>query len=122
MKRRPRLRPELFALARAQRERRFQIVPGVGPERDQRFGVQDAADLADLLRDHIGQLVVGLGANHGREVVPPRDRIHLGHSGDFSEPLRHGMDLITLHVEQDDGCYLNQEPPMLNRLLRQGKR
>src|SRR3989304_7795576 len=65
----------------AERKRRLEVVPRVGAERDQRFGVTDPPHLPDARGDDVGQLVIGAGPDDRGEIVTAGNRGHLPAAG-----------------------------------------
>src|SRR5699024_11373762 len=78
----------------AEVERSFEIVLGVGLERNVGLGRFHAGDLADLVRDDPGELLVLAHAHNGDEIDVAGDRVHLAHAVDLSHALRDLWDLV----------------------------
>src|SRR3990172_1576913 len=104
----------------AERKRRLEVVPRVGAERDQRFGVTDPPHLPDPRGDDVGQLVVGAGPDDRGEIVTPGHRVYLRDAGKLSQLLGDRVDLVAVHVQQHDGRdhYGTAPPPQLPSACR----
>lgn len=83
----------------ADRERRFQVVLGVGTERHVRVRGLDARDLADAARDDVRQVVVPGDPHHGDQIVGAGDGEDLADAfqrrdglGDLGDPVDAGLD------------------------------
>src|ERR1700752_1236052 len=78
---RPTFWPTPHLSVEAERERRLQVVAGVGTEGDVGLGRRDALDLVEPVRDHLGDILVAADPHH-------HDQVHLtGHRVDLADPF-----------------------------------
>src|SRR5512132_3491737 len=91
-----------LGLVEADREQALEVVLGVDLEGDEGFGPNDPPDLADALRDHVGQVVVVHHTYHGDEVELPGHGIDLAHTVDCGDGLGGLLDLVDLALDEDD--------------------
>ncbi len=101
--RRPRRATDGRSVVEAERERLLEVDVRVGAERDERLGAHDALDLADPVRDDVGELVVLLDPHHRDEVRLARHRVDLADAAQVRDLRRDLGDACGVGVDQDDG-------------------
>src|SRR5690606_4853397 len=80
----------------------LQVVLRVGLESDVRLGPQHAGHLAELVGDHIGQVVVLAHASDGHQVDVAGNRVHLTDAREVRDLLGDLRDAGDVVVDEDD--------------------
>src|SRR5690606_14939850 len=94
-----------LARSEAYREHALQVMPRERLEGDQGLGLANVGYLLQMLRDHLGQLLVGGNPQDRYQIETAADGIDFRDAVDFQQRLSDFVDAAPLGANQYDCCY-----------------